>query len=821
MQRFVKYLGIFVILGFSGLSMFMSFSQRDSLGGQTYFNYTTYFEDRFFDFRLTQYLKSESKLSAVDKYYNPVTKKELDNLRKLPQEEATRAARDLGLRQINANRFDKEIVLADIDDYSIKGLGQWPIHRSNWAKLIDNLNHFGAKIVAFDVFFGEESMICGEDNPDKVFSDSIRNFHKTPGNRIILPYNLYVEGTDTYEEPPELLNFYNLNAKHYGKSIIQEDRISKSIYPIDILLESDPAVGFIEAKSDSDGIIRHYKVFSNIYGELNVPSFGLVTYQNYIGELKADIEEESDDEEELSDEDLSLAEDDLEDFSEVSTNKTEVDLSESGFPKLITDKGNIYVNLKAETKLRWFGGTTSFPRVAIYDIISADKNDPAMKNIFKDTIVFVGATAFGAHDIRHTPIDPMLPGVYFHMNFFKNIKDGVFLKKYDKSIKISWAILVISSLILLLIQFKGNPVLDLVTLSLLLTAIYYYDTYFFIPEGYEVRIFFCFFALVGCYSYNTFLHFYLANKDKAFLKSAFGSYISPELIDEMYGSGEPPKLGGDSGIRTAFFTDIQSFSTFSEKLTATQLVELLNEYLTAMTDILLEEKGTLDKYEGDAIIAFFGAPMPLEDHARRACLVAHKMQEALLVLREKWTSEGDKWPEIVHNMRMRIGINSGEIVTGNMGSASRMNYTMMGDSVNLAARLEESAKQYGIFTQVAKETVELAGDEFIWRELDTIKVMGKSIPVTSYDLLGLKATAPGYLKELAEQFKNGIELYKTQKWDEAIETFSKTLELEWQRFPGLKGVKTNPSEIYLDRCKAYKEDPPGEDWDGVFTLTSK
>ena len=289
----------------------------------------------------------------------------------------------------------------------------------------------------------------------------------------------------------------------------------------------------------------------------------------------------------------------------------------------------------------------------------------------------------------------------------------------------------------------------------------------------------------------------------------------------MYKSGKAPKLGGDSGIRTAYFTDIQGFSTFSEKLTATQLVELLNEYLTAMTDILLDEKGTLDKYEGDAIIAFFGAPVPLEDHAIRSCRVAQRMQKKLLELTEKWTSEGDKWPEIVHHMRMRIGINSGEIVTGNMGSASRMNYTMMGDPVNLAARLEESAKQYGIFTQVAKATVEMAGEDFLWRELDTVRVVGKSEPVTSFDLLGMVEMAPDYLKELSQKFKEGIELYKAQKFDRALTIFRFTLELEWKRFPSLKEKKTNPSEVYIQRCEDYIKMPPPEGWDGVWTLTSK
>ncbi|MBC98092.1 MAG: hypothetical protein CME63_10100 [Halobacteriovoraceae bacterium] len=244
-----------------------------------------------------------------------------------------------------------------------------------------------------------------------------------------------------------------------------------------------------------------------------------------------------------------------------------------------------------------------------------------------------------------------------------------------------------------------------------------------------------------------------------------------------------------------------------------------------MTNILLEENGTLDKYEGDAIIAFFGAPMPLEDHCARSCRVAHKMQEKLAELRMKWQSEGDKWPEIVHNMRMRIGINSGEIVTGNMGSHTRMNYTMMGDAVNLAARLEESAKQYGIFTQVSEDSKVMAQEQsqeaFLFREVDTVKVVGKSVPVTTYDLLGLKETAPEFLKKLSDQFSLGISLYKEQRFDEAIVIFKETLELEWQRFPDLKGVKTNPSEIYIKRCEEYKQTPPPPNWDGVFTLTSK
>lgn len=377
------------------------------------------------------------------------------------------------------------------------------------------------------------------------------------------------------------------------------------------------------------------------------------------------------------------------------------------------------------------------------------------------------------------------------------------------------------TILMIIAQLFGMPIVDLLVMGALTGGLFYLDTYILLPLGYEIKLFFCLFSIVSCYSWNTFLNFYLSNKDKAFLKSAFGNYISPELIDEMYASGQPPQLGGNEDVITAYFTDIASFSTFSEKLGATKLVELLNEYLTVMTDILLEEKGTLDKYEGDAIIAFFGAPMQLEDHAIRAVRVAVRMQDALLELRRKWESEGDKWPLIVQQMRMRIGVNSGRIVTGNMGSTQRMNYTMMGDSVNLAARLEEAAKQYGIFTHISHFTKDLIGEEFVLRQLDTILVVGKSEPVTTFDVLGMTGKTDQKLIDLKTEFEKGLQLYLSQQWDGAIDQFQKSLVFENLRFPEFVGKKSNPSLIYIERCEKFKQNPPGVDWNGVYTLTEK
>ncbi len=304
----------------------------------------------------------------------------------------------------------------------------------------------------------------------------------------------------------------------------------------------------------------------------------------------------------------------------------------------------------------------------------------------------------------------------------------------------------------------------------------------------------------------------LENQKKNLLKESFGTYISPELIDEMYQTNHKPELGGVEGHRTAFFTDIVSFSSFSEILTPTQLVTVMNEYLSAMTDIILRNKGTLDKYIGDAIVAFWGAPLPVENQEILACKSACEMEAKLEELHAKWRSE--EWPELICKIHHRIGIHSGDAVTGNMGSTMRMNYTMMGDTVNTAARLESSAKQYGIYVQVSESIVERANNEFNFMYLDTIRVKGKQVPIKTYELISCKENQPLVSSFHREQFEKGVVAYNDQRWNEAAELFRESA----QSFPS---QPINPAKVYLERCLYFLEIPPATDWDGVWTLTSK
>ena len=429
--------------------------------------------------------------------------------------------------------------------------------------------------------------------------------------------------------------------------------------------------------------------------------------------------------------------------------------------------------------------------------------------------LYYGLTATGTSDLNPMPFDPRYPMVGLHANALNTILDNKIIHEVPKI-----QVTLIIGIIGLLLAF-GVPSLS-AAMGGLATAV--------IIGGYAWLSFWLFTnqqvwldmvgplstLLIG-YLGITVYNYIQEEKNKNFLKESFGTYVSPELIDQMYESGEEPSLGGEEGYHTAFFTDIQSFSAFSEKLTASELVALLNQYLTDMTDVLLENNGTLDKYIGDAIVAFYGAPIDVDDHEYWACKTAIEMQDKLAVLRDGWVAEGDRWPEIVHNMQNRIGISSGQMVTGNMGSEARMNYTMMGDNVNTAARLESSAKQYGIYIQIADSTYQSVKDKVVVRDLDNVVVMGKNEPVKVWELISEVGQEPEQYKKILPAYHEALDLYKNQEWSKAIEAFKASDALEDM----FGGRKTNPSRIYIPRCEHYLENPPGDDWDGVWTLTSK
>ena len=429
--------------------------------------------------------------------------------------------------------------------------------------------------------------------------------------------------------------------------------------------------------------------------------------------------------------------------------------------------------------------------------------------------LYYGLTATGTSDLNPMPFDPRYPMVGLHANALNTILDNKIIHEISKS-EVALIIIVFGILLSFAVPALSAAMGGL-AIGIVVITYTWLSFWLFSTQHVWLDMVGPLSTLAIGYLGITVFNYIQEEKNKNFLKDSFGTYVSPELIDQMYESGEEPSLGGEEGYHTAFFTDIQSFSAFSEKLTASELVALLNQYLTDMTDVLLENNGTLDKYIGDAIVAFYGAPIDVEDHELWACRTAIQMQEKLELLRQGWRGEGDRWPEIVHNMQNRIGISSGQMVTGNMGSEARMNYTMMGDNVNTAARLESSAKQYGIYIQIADSTYQPVKDKVVVRDLDNVRVMGKEEPVKVWELISEVGEEPEQYKKILPAYHEALDLYKNQEWSKAIEAFKASDALEDM----FAGRKTNPSRIYIPRCEHFLANSPGDNWNGVWTLTSK
>ena len=473
----------------------------------------------------------------------------------------------------------------------------------------------------------------------------------------------------------------------------------------------------------------------------------------------------------------------------------------------------------------------TFQHLSYYDVIEG-RIPP---ETYQGKIFILGSAAPAMFDFYNAPQEDHFPAVLVHATIMDNILNNDYMIS-DFPHPTLYIAMAIFAILIGLFAYQYLAILLLICLMLLNVFISFHFFKNGLYIGCATYIIEIFWAFLGSF----LVRFYFENRDKTFLDKSFKQYISNELIDQMLNSETLPKLGGEKKYLTAYFTDIQGFSSFSEKIgDPEKLVVLLNSYLSVMTDILKEEhQGTLDKYEGDAIIAFFGAPSPLKNQRRNALLCALSMQKNQLLLRARWKAESESgkadWPDSVYKMHTRIGINSGEIVVGNMGSETRKNYTIMGDAVNLASRLESIAKQYGVYILVSKEVLTGEQDpddktdyrnEFITRYIDKVNVVGKSEPVQIYELLALNTDEDaGQFKLLVSFWKKAHELYFAEKWDEAIAAFEECKLLEPHTQEKDPGSPPTPSEVFIARCQTYKLNPPvkaGEVWNGVYKATEK
>ncbi len=664
------------------------------------------------------------------------------------------------------------IVLVEISEQADSEIPEkWPWPTSLHAKLVENLNKAGAKAILFDVLFSQEDRF----NPknDTLFSNTIKRY----GNVVLAGdiERIRIGGKDEFNP----------------------------IFPIPLLREDNPnPMGFVSTYPYPDGYVRTYNI-GRTYQDKNYFMLGLEGLKLY----------------------NDIPESEIDSFDSNSKES----IFNLGEYKIERDNLNTFI-------INFYGPEGHFPSKSYEEVIDDPSyttvmeeeafeintfDDPELgigllyEEFFKDKIVIVGATMPTLQDFHATPYssaDLPRPGFEIHAHAIQTILDGNYIVRQSNSLRL--AIMFLMALTLVFINRSYGLTWGFGLMILMMAGYYGVSIWMFLNYAILVNVMGVVISIFLSQVSTVGYEYFFEEREKRRIKGMFSSYVSPTLVDQMIESGEEPKLGGDDTYMTAFFSDIVSFSTFSEKLEPKQLVTLINEYLTAMTDIINDQGGTLDKFIGDAIVAFYGAPVPMKDHALRACISSQLMNNKLIELREKW--EKDNWPDIVWEMQHRVGMNTGDMVTGNMGSERRFNYTMMGDNVNLAARCESGAKQYNVFTMVTESTkneAEAQGDDCLFRLLDNIIVKGRSKPVKVFEIVGLRADASSKTFECINLYEQGMESYFKQDWEVAVKFFEQAILLE--------AHPKNPSQLFIERCNMMKLNPPEKNWDGVYIMTSK
>jgi adenylate cyclase len=687
-----------------------------------------------------------------------------------------------------------DVWLLAIDEKALAVHTQWPFDRSVHGQLMEWLGRHPKVrpgVMSWDFVFAEESFDPGK---DKLFADPLAS----AGYPIVM---------GAFGDPAARgILSQGRRAPHIGKTrplkaspeVIQAlpDVVGLQIPIIPLLNVTNFAL--LDAKPDDDGVIRRLPMVVRV-GDQLFPGLVLGTLMAY---WKID--------------DVAVRPGDALVLAPGTERERRIPIDAEGCYAL-----NYRYELRENESS---GGIEAISYQDVYESLAgwAPFEGDVVPLPVAGRILVVGQTATGLSDIGPSPLRSQSGKVLAHLNALENILRGDYLTRWPV-----WPGLIV----MLSFGLWAAWLLDrtrlwylvsialFVVLAVAATWVALISSNVMIPMAVPLVAFVLQQGAVAALKIRE----EQAQRDR--IRRMFGSYVSPELVRRMVDARAEPQLGGHDDEITAFFSDIQGFSAFSEVLPPADLVLLLNEYLGSMTDILQESGGALDKYIGDAIVAMFGGLVPLADHARRACEVTAKMQMRQAELREKWKAQGDRWPSLVHAMRTRIGLNSGVVVVGNMGSHHRFNYTMMGDAVNLAARCESGAKTFGAYSVATGATVSAAkasGCECVFRALDRIVVKGRREPVEIFEIVAL---SPAHLPEGAarcmELFAQGREHYLKQEWDQALRCFEEAAPFEPLQPGRDEGVESNPSLLMQARCRALKEKPPGAAWDGIYRMTTK
>ncbi len=696
---------------------------------------------------------------------------------------------DLRLRETLTNTVDPRIVIVAIDEASLAQEGHWPWPRDKIGYIVDMLfDYYGIKLLGFDMVFSERDTSSGinvlnrlaikelHDDPqflsalaelkpqlsyDSVFAKSLKN------RPVVLGYYF----SHLEERTPQVgqlpLPLTSTNALAFSSLLVTPKSYVANLPELQAVAAS---AGFFENPNiDQDGIYRKLPI--------------LIQYQGQIYES------------------LSLALLRTLFKSPPIAFETSAQYGNSRLEKLHIAGITIPVDESASILLPFRGQQKSFAYVSVADVL----NGTAEVAQLKDKIVIMGSTAVGLHDSRATPVNSTYPGVEVHANILSAMLDETLKSRPNHIVAIEIIELLLICLLVAFVFPRLSAAWSAVIFFTLLSGGIWGNVYCWKTLGVDTILATPIMQLFLLYGVQIFFGFFLESRKKRQLSTIFGQYIPPELVEQMSRSDEAFTLQGESRKMTVFFSDVRGFTSISETQDPQALCEIINAIFTPATHLIHESNGTIDKYIGDAIMAFWGAPMHNPQHASKAVQAALDIVKMLETLKKEFASKG--WPLI----DMGIGINTGTMNVGNMGSQFRIAYTVMGDAVNLGARLEGLTKQYGVKI-IVSETTRAAAPEFIYRELDRVRVKGKQQPITIYEPLGIEDEANLEQSQTLNELGTALLAYRQQQWSAAYAIFR-----------GLVGQYPDDLlyRMYLERIEFYQNSPPPTDWDGVLTHTSK
>jgi adenylate cyclase len=711
---------------------------------------------------------------------------------------------DLRFRSRGQLQPTTPVVMALIDEKSLDEEGRWPWPRSKIATLVNLLSRDGAKVIGFDIGFLEPDAnsqlsiihrfsqeIGALDIKNPKLDAFIKEHETNADNDLILATALknssaaIVLGYFFHMSEDELE--YRIEPSHIDRQI---ERISASKYPLVIYKDKDPDVdpfikayapesnleifsktaassGYYSVRSDQDGVVRWMPLIIQC-GEDLFPPLSVLCVWHYLDKPQLMVR--------------------------VARYGVEgIQLGERFIPT--DESGELLVN--------YLGPPKTFRHISVSDILGGR----VAAGTFKGKIVLVGATAMGTHDLRSTPVDPLYPGIEIHATVIDNILTQNFITKPNWS-KIFDLLAIIS-----LGALTGAALPHMSAFKGLCFAIGLFVLHIFVARWLFIyyrawlNMVFPLLALSLNYTALTAYYYVTEEKERKRIKGTFRQYVAPLVIDELLKAPDLLKLGGEEKVLTVLFSDIAGFTTYSERYSPSEMIEILSDYYGIMTEQIFIYQGTLKEYVGDEIMAFFGAPLEQADHAQLACRAAIAMREQRQALHTEWAKIGRPL------LTARTGINSGPMLVGNLGSRYRFAYGVLGDQVNLGSRLEGLNKVYGTDILIGENTARLVKNDFTLREVDSVRVVGRQQGVRVYELVAnSSAVLPKEQEQAFRDYADGYAAYCAQQWDEALGLFGHSLEM-WPN--------DGPSKTMAGRCRNYQKTPPPEDWDCVYEPGTK